>query len=103
MAFGDQNLLVKLITLSLFKAALKERWNERKAELLSSVQWLTSQADFYETAIETNYKAWPSLGRRQWPHTKGWQKRKTYAQEFEYLTAWIKDRYSWYDKAVNEL
>lgn len=93
----------KLMTLSLFKAALKERWNERKAELLSSVQWLTSQADFYETAIETNYKAWPSLGRRQWPHTKGWQKRKTYAQEFEYLTTWIKDRYSWYDKAVNEL
>ncbi len=86
-----------------FKQALKNRWNEKKSELAKSSELLNSQAELYKKSIDLNNRVHPAFGKRRWPHTKGWQKRKTHNSEIQYLTNWINERYAWYDKAINEL
>ncbi len=93
----------KLWKLEGFKQAVKNRWNECREELAASKKWLNAQAEKYAQAIEMNYKAWPSLGKRQWPHTPGWKQRKTHAQEMQYFTDWLDARYAWYDENINKL
>ena len=86
-----------------FKKAVKERWNERKSLIQDSYKYLNEQAYILKNAIELNNRIYPSFGKRQWPHTKGWKNRKTHQDELNYLTDWISNRYEWYDKAINEL
>lgn len=84
-----------------FKKAVKNRWNEKKQEIAKSTEWLTEQAELLKVPIDFNNRVFPTFGKRRWPHTKGWIKRKNHKAEMEYLTNWINERYEWYDTALN--
>lgn len=93
----------QLWKLEKFKKAVKKRWNERKQLLASSDEWLEEQSLFLKNAIDLNNTVYPAFGKRQWPHTKGWKNRKNHKMEIEYFSNWIKNRYAWYDEAINQL
>lgn len=93
----------RLWELESFRKAVKKRWNERKSVVLDSEKWLNEQSSILKNAIELNERVYPAFGKRQWPHAKGWKKRKNHKMEVEYFSNWIKNRYSWYDEAVNQL
>lgn len=82
---------------------MKKRWNERKSVLNSADEWLEEQSLFLKNAIDLNNTIWPAFGKRQWPHTNGWKDRKNHKMEIDYFSNWIKNRYSWYDEAINQL
>lgn len=93
----------ELWKLEKFRNAVKERWNEKKQVLASSDEWLARQSLLLKNAVDLNNRVYPSFGKRQWPHTKGWKDRKNHKMEIDYFSNWIKDRYSWYDEAINQL
>lgn len=86
-----------------FRKAVKKRWNERKNFLNSSDEWLENQTLLIKDALDLNYRVWPAFGKKQWPHAKGWKNRKNHKMELEYFSEWIKNRYLWYDSAINQL
>ncbi|MEE0887559.1 MAG: CotH kinase family protein [Treponema sp.] len=93
----------QLWKLEKFRKSVKKRWNERKSVLNSADEWLEEQSLFLKNAIDLNNTIWPAFGKRQWPHTNGWKDRKNHKMEIDYFSNWIKNRYSWYDEAINQL
>lgn len=93
----------RLWEMEAFRKAVKKRWNEKKSVILDSENWLSEQSLLLKNAIDLNNRVYPSFGKRQWPHAKGWKSRKNHKMEVEYFSNWIKNRYSWYDEAVNQL
>lgn len=93
----------QLWKLEKFRKSVKKRWNEKKQFLASSDEWLEQQSLLLKNAIDLNNRIYPAFGKRQWPHTKGWKDRKSHKMEIEYFSNWLKNRYAWYDEAINQL
>ncbi len=93
----------ELWKLEKFRESVKERWNEKKRMLSSYDEWLEQQSLLLKNAIDLNNRIYPAFGKRQWPHTKGWKNRKNHKMEIEYFSNWLKERYCWYDEAINQL
>lgn len=86
-----------------FEQFVKDRWNSKKSLLRNSIEWIKKEAEKLEPAVIINDSLWKNIGHRQWPHAPGWKKRKTYAQEINYLTSWLTERFEWLDQAINSL
>lgn len=86
-----------------FKSAVKHRWNEKKEELKNSFSYMNTLAEKLAPSAEIDDLVWRTLGRKQWPHTPGYKKRKTYDSEVNYVLDWCGKRYEWMDSFINSL
>ena len=90
----------------LFVSKIKERWNEKKAELLETFAvngTIQNLADEIKISADLNFMKWPILGSYVWPNPTGWGNRTTYQSEIDYMKNWLQDRYSWLDTNINSL
>ncbi len=52
-------------------------------------------------AVDRNFERWPVLGEYVWPNDEGSEDRDDWAEEVDYLEAWVLDRLAWLDGAVD--
>ena len=87
-----------------FCKKVKSRWNQKKAELLKA---LDAEVDKMILEINEasyyNFERWPILGVTVWPNPLGAEKRRTMKSEIDYLKEWMKRRFEWMDREVNNL
>ena len=50
-----------------------------------------------------NFERWPILGVTVWPNPLGAEKRRTMKSEIDYLKEWMKRRFEWMDREINNL
>ncbi len=96
----DAVWLKRLLETKEFENLVTNRWNQKKDEISTSIEWLLSTSKSLNDAVMLNDSVWKNIGHRQWPHTHGWKTRKTYESEVEYMTGWLKKRLVWMDKAL---
>ena len=99
----DALWLKKLFENEEFVTLVKNRWLEKRAELQKSIEWIESTSKKLKPSVMMNDAVWKNIGHRQWPHAPGWENRKTYESEVEYMTDWLEKRILWLDKAISEL
>ena len=86
-----------------FVSNVKNRWNEKKLALYSACNTeLKSFMDENSVSAEYNFLKWPILGTYIWPNATGYESRKTYQSEVQYLVDWCNIRYQWFDNAINK-
>ena len=83
-----------------FRAKVCERWAQTQEQLLSSLEWLQSEADRIKPLVELNDSVWHNIGHRQWPHAPSWKTRKTYESEVAYMMDFLQKRKAWMDEAL---
>ena len=89
---------------SSFVTNVKSRWNEKKTNLQNIVNsQLQTLANENAISADFNFIKWPILGTYVWPNAAGYENRKTYQSEVDYLKNWCNARYSWLDWAINSL
>ncbi len=87
-----------------FRTRYAERWAELRNgplatdELLAEVDRVAVLVD--QGAVERNFERWEVLGEYVWPNDEGHEDRESYAEEVEYLRAWIEERAKWMDGAI---
>ena len=103
----------RLFTDKNFVAAVKERWAEKK-DLLNVISGATEDSSMQITTIsdfgdilssdaELNFTRWPILGTYVWRNPDGYEDRRTYQSEVDYLKDWLTKRITWFDTALNSL
>lgn len=78
-----------------FRIAIKNRWEELRAEQLSNNQIMAhidSMTLMLTEAQERNFQRWPVLSQYVWPN---WFVGDTYQQEVNYLKDWMEKRILW--------
>jgi hypothetical protein len=77
------------------------RWFELRSGPLSDARIRT---DVEATAMllgaeaaARNFVRWPILGQYVWANPPGWDSRKTYSDEVDWMTGWLLDRAAWID------
>jgi hypothetical protein len=85
-----------------FGERYRERWREfRKGPL--SIPSLVATIDAHVAEIresaERNFVKWRILGRYDWPN---WFIAKTWDEEVEWMTGWLRDRVAWMDGQFTE-
>ncbi len=58
---------------------------------------IESHATLLEEAAERNYQRWPILGENVWPFVPGYEKRKTFRAEVDWMKDWLRARLDWID------
>ena len=86
-----------------FVSALKDRWNDRKAAIIDSVNHLQTMSETIAVSADLNFKKWDILGTRAFTAAPGYRKRKTYQSEIDFMKNWIIERINWLDPAINSL
>lgn len=56
-----------------------------------------------KSAADFNFRKWKVLGDYVWPNASGYEDRKTYQSEIDYLIDWLNARYAFLDSALNGL
>ena len=88
----------------LFVENLNKRWNSSKSKLHYSINtWIPAQAATLKSAADFNFRRWKVLGDYVWPNASGYEDRKTYQSEIDYLIDWLNARYAFLDSALNGL
>lgn len=82
-----------------FARAVKERWQETRAQIEDSFAWIDEEAARLSAFCELNDAVWRTIGHRQWPHAPGWKSRKTYESEVAYMKDFLQKRAAWLDDA----
>ena len=91
----------QMITDSLFFRNLRNRWVQKKSQLIEMVTaGLQSLADANAVSAECNFKKWEILGKYVWPNPVGYDERLTYQSEVDYMKDWITERIAWLDNAL---
>ena len=89
-----------------FVAKLKKRWNDKYNEVAAlfadngKVDLLTSSI-FADT--DENFSKWNILGTFVWENVDGYEERKTYQSEVDYLKNWGSERVEWLNTNINAL
>lgn len=85
-----------------FRQKVKNRWKVKKSQLCDSYQIvLPEMISSLEKAADYNFIKWDVLGKSvftvgwQSYDAPGYQNRKTYKSECDYLLNWINQRYEW--------
>ncbi|NLD94991.1 MAG: hypothetical protein GX639_20235 [Fibrobacter sp.] len=83
----------------LFVQKIKDRWNEKKNELLSEIADISFNASLLNNAANNNFKRWDILNTYVWPNrvVKG-----SYNEEVSELIDWLTMRYNWMDSDINQ-
>lgn len=97
-----------------FYEKVVERWNERKGLLEESISSVLPQMTCdLEKGAYYNFKRWDVLGKAvfttgggMWGNmiydAPGYENRKTYKSEVDYLLSWCRTRYEWMDSFLNK-
>ncbi len=98
------NWFSKLFEDQEFAEKVEQRYHEVHDNLQTSLIWLKAQTESNEMNRSKKYddRVWRTIGHYQWPHATGWQYRKTYQQECEYLINWVNIRLKWIDSQFNK-
>ncbi|MEZ5327376.1 MAG: CotH kinase family protein [Verrucomicrobiales bacterium] len=51
-----------------------------------------------QEAADRNFRRWPVLGRYVWPNAPGYQQRRTYQEEIDWMKDWLAMRLEWIDQ-----
>jgi len=78
-----------------------DRWFHLRAGLLSDAR-IKADVDavaafLAQEAVARNFERWPVLGNYVWANPPGWQDRRTYASEVDWMEQWLLDRAAWID------
>lgn len=86
-----------------FVAKVKNRWSEKKEDLLKSItETLPNMYSEIKESTYYNFEKWPIFGKQTWRDPAGFERRLTYDSELNYLTNWCKQRYNWMNKQFGE-
>ena len=83
-----------------FKALVKQRWAEKKPQVLDLMDFIDQRAIYLDKAQQQNFKKWTILDKYVWPNS--WV-TGTYAGEVERTKSWLLQRINWLDGAINGL
>lgn len=84
-----------------FKSLVKKRWMEKSGELYKAViEIIPEYASQIAPEIPLNEKIYPRLGQHSWNGPEGYDTRKTYQSEVDYLYNWCLERYDWMDREI---
>lgn len=103
------NWLIRIFEDSVFVENLKQRWNNKKLDILQTIQdnesteTIQTLADENLLSAELNFQKWKILGIYVWPNSSGYENRNTYQSEIDYMKDWLTTRYAWMDSAINSL
>ena len=87
-----------------FRARYADRWQELRGgplatgALLAEIDRVAALLD--PGPVERNFERWDVLGEYVWPNDEGHEDRESYAEEVDYLRAWVEDRAKWMDEAI---
>ncbi|NLB62476.1 MAG: hypothetical protein GX801_00010 [Fibrobacter sp.] len=77
-----------------FELAVKQRWQEKKDDLLAAVNSIKQTGKDMKQTAANNFYRWPILGKEIWPNPT-WP--DTYEEEIDQLYDFLKARYEWMD------
>lgn len=84
-----------------YQQRLIDRWFELRRGLFSDVNILaeiqTATALLEHEAAARNFARWAVLGTYVWANPPGWQERRTYRSEIDWMKQWLLERAAWID------
>lgn len=83
-----------------FVSRLKNRYNEKRAELETIFKYIDEHAAYLSKPQEYNFMKWTILDEKVWPNP---QTAGSYSGEVDYLKSWIRQRLNWLDTAIEML
>lgn len=87
-----------------YRKQAENRWNELRNGVLSTQYifgMIDSIATLLDEAQDRNYQRWDEvLGEYIWPNPSGFENRRTYQSEINYMKSWISGRLSWMDHNI---
>ena len=93
---------VRMFEDSAFVSNVFKRWANQKEKLEAIVNTKLQQlADDNAVSAECNFMKWKILGEYVSPNPLGYEERKTYQSEVDYMKNWINERCTWLDDAIN--
>ncbi|GEM_PF-1204594 len=85
-----------------YQQRLIDRWFELRRGSLSDVSVLadiaTAVALLEQEATARNFERWPVLGTYIWANPPGWNDRRTYQSEVDWMRQWLLERAAWIDE-----
>ena len=83
-----------------FKALVKQRWAEKKLQVLDLLNFIDQRTAYIDKAQQQNFKKWTILDKYVWPNS--WV-TGTYEGEIAQTKSWLLQRINWLDGAINGL
>lgn len=100
----NANWISRLFQDEYFVQKVKNKWSEKKSELISHVHYdINSLMAQNQISADYNFMRWQILGTYVWPNAAGYESRTSYKSEIDYLIDWCDKRYQWLDTAINAL
>lgn len=83
-----------------FALSYADRWFALRRGMFGTEALMTEiddLTDYLREAADRNFERWPRLGVYDWPNAPGFQDRKTYQDEVDFMKDWLRDRVEWMD------
>ena len=83
-----------------FALAYADRWFALRRDMFGTaalMEEIDGITDFLNDAADRNFVKWDRLGAFDWPNPPGFQDRKTYRSEVNFMKDWLKTRVEWID------
>ena len=98
-----ENWMNFLITYDTFNDAVKERWNEKKEDLLdTALSAIESYSTMLDGSEQQNFTVWDIMDKQIGDAFVSPYLYRTYESQIEYLRKFVIDRYEYMDKRINE-
>ncbi|MDR0829325.1 MAG: CotH kinase family protein [Prevotellaceae bacterium] len=83
-----------------FKNLVKQRWNEKKSQVIDLQNFIAQRSVKMDKAQQQNFKKWTILNLWIWPNriVTG-----SYSGEINEMQSWLNQRVTWLDGAINGL
>ena len=94
---------VRLFEDTAFVNNVKARWNQKKSEIDSLFDIIEQYSQSVENDARLNFTVYPILGTYVWADPDGYEERKTYQSEVDFLTDWLSHRIPWLNEAIGDL
>lgn len=78
-----------------FREMLKERWEEKLAEIETLPDFVCTEANTNADSYNRNFTKWNTLGRKVYNETDEAAALKTHLEHAEYLANWLDQRITW--------
>lgn len=84
-----------------FRELLKERWNEKVAEIKTVPNFIRNEIDKNSASYDRNFTKWDTLGKKVYNETDEEASLETHIEHAEYLANWLEKRITWLDSYYN--
>ena len=84
-----------------FQLSYQDRWFELRQGMFATdalMAEIDDLTDYLREAADRNFERWDRLGKYDWPNPDGFQNRKTYQSEIDFMKDWLADRVEWMDE-----